>query len=398
MTRFKRHILLGTTLVVLVLLGLGVWFYFTFLGSTNTALQRAETFLFRRMKVAQLAEKGSYRFFYVTNRRLGSDDGPLQERFGKEREEILKYGYFDAKIQPSLGLGMLINATEWFQNEEIQLKEVRELEQTAFVSQVRRLIQDSPYRSLLVVVHGFKEAFPSAMRKTAFLSHVLDVNTPILLFDWPGNQGSSLSGYRRARQVAEASGAELARMLELIIRDIRPERLWLVANSMGGQVVADAFGLLYREADLADAETEIEDVVLTAPDVDHDQFDNRFKQEIKALTRNLTVYVSSNDRALLISRIINRERRRGESTLSPDQLDEAIRVADLVEPGSELVTLVDVTPVNRTRNFHSFSLETPEFFDDLYLRLTNTDMPQSRLIYQVQAPNGAVYWILTRGR
>jgi hypothetical protein len=79
-------------------------------------------------------------------------------------------------------------------------------------------------------------------------------------------------------------------------------------------------------------------------------------------------------------------------------LDEAIRVADLVEPGSELVTLVDVTPVNRTRNFHSFSLETPEFFDDLYLRLTNIDMPRSRLIYQVQAPNGAVYWILTRGR
>ncbi len=398
MTRFKRRILLGTTLVVLVLLGLGVWFYFTLFGSTNAALQRAETFLFRRMKVAQLAEKGSYRFFYVTNRRLGSDDGTFEERFGNEREEILKYGYFDAKIQPSLGLGMLINATEWFQNEEIRLKEVRELEQTAFVKQVRRLIQDSPYRSLLVVVHGFKEAFPSALRKTAFLSHVLDVNTPVLLFDWPGNQGSSLGGYRRARQVAEASGAELARMLELIIRDIQPDRLWLVANSMGAQVVVDAFALLHQEADLADAETEIEDVVLTAPDVDHDEFDNQFKQEIKALARNLIVYVSSNDRALLMSRIINRERRRGESTLSPDQLDEAIRVADLVEPGSELVTLVDVTPVNRTRNFHNFSLETPEFFDDLYLRLTNTDMPRSRLIYQVQAPNGAAYWVLTRGR
>jgi esterase/lipase superfamily enzyme len=398
MTRFKRRILIGTALVVLVLLGVGVWFYFNFFASTSSALRHAEVFLFRRMKVAQLAEKGSYRFFYVTNRRLRSDDGPLEERFGKEREEILKYGYFDANIQPSLGLGMLINATEWFQNEEIRLKVVQELEPTAFVKQARRLIQDSPYRSLLVVVHGFKEAFPSALRKTAFLSHVLDVNTPVLLFDWPGNQGSSLGGYRRARQVAEASGAELARTLELIIRDIQPDRLWLVANSMGGQVVADAFGLLYREADLADAETEIEDVVLTAPDVDHDEFDNQFKQEIKALARNLIVYVSSNDRALLMSRIINRGRRRGESTMSPDQLEEAIRVADLVEPGSELVTLVDVTPVNRTRDFHNFSLETPEFFDDLYLRLTNTDMPRSRLIYQIQAPNGAVYWVLTRGR
>ena len=246
MTRFKRRILLGTTLAVLVLMGVGVWFYFNFFASTSAALRHAEAFLFRRMKVAQLAEQGNYRFFFATNRRLGSDDGPLEERFGKEREEILKFGYFDTRIQPTLGLGMLLNATEWFQNEEIQLKAVQELKQTAFVEQARELIQASPYRSLLVVVHGFREAFPSALRKTAFLSHVLDVDSPVLLFDWPGNQGSSLSGYRQARRVAEASGAELARTLQLIIRDIQPDRLWLIANSMGAQVVVDAFGQIGR--------------------------------------------------------------------------------------------------------------------------------------------------------
>jgi len=398
MTRFKRRLLIGTTLFVLILLGVGVWFYFNFFASTSAALRHAEAFLFRRMKVAQLAEQGNYRFFFVTNRRLGPDDGPLEERFGKEREEILKFGYFDTQIQPSLGLGMLIDATEWFQNEEIQLKAVQELKQTAFVEQAQKLIQDSPYRSLLVVVHGFREAFPSALRKTAFLSHVLDVDSPVLLFDWPGNQGSSLSGYRQARRVAEASGAELARTLQLIIREIQPDRLWLIANSMGGQVVVDAFSLLYQEGDLADEETEIEDVVLTAPDVDHDEFNQQFKKEIKALARNLTVYVSSNDRALLMSRIINRGKRLGESTLSTDQLEEAVRVANLVEPGGDQIALVDVTPVNRTRNFHNFSLETPEFFDDLFLRLTNTDTPRSRPIYRIEAPNGAVYWVLTRGR
>jgi esterase/lipase superfamily enzyme len=218
------------------------------------------------------------------------------------------------------------------------------------------------------------------------------------VFDWPGDQGSSLSGYRRARAVAKASGAELAKTLELVIREIRPERLWLVANSMGGQVVVDAFGLLYRQADLADARTEIDNVVLTAPDVDHEQFDQQFKKEITALARHLTVYVSSNDRALLMSRIINRGARRGESTLGPEQLEDAVRVAELTEPGNDLITLVDVTPVNRTRNFHNFSLETPEFFDDLYLRLVNSETPQNRLIYQVLAPNGTVYSVLTRGR
>jgi esterase/lipase superfamily enzyme len=396
--RFKRRMLWGTALVVLVLVGVGAWFYNTYFASTDAAIRHAEAFLFRRMAVAQLAEHGEYRFFYVTNRRPGPDGGSLEERFGREREALLKFGAFDAEIKPSLGLGMLINPTEWFQNEEIRLKKVRPLEQAAFVEQLRTLVQESPHRALLVVVHGFRERYPSALRKTAFLGHILDINAPVLLFDWPGNQGSSLSGYRRARQVAKASGAELAHTLELIIREIQPERLWLIANSMGGQVVVDAFSLLYQEADLADAQTEIEDVVLTAPDVDHDEFDQRFKQEITALARNLTVYVSSNDRALLMSRIINRGARRGESTLSPEQLEEAVRVADLIEPDSDLITLVDVTPVNRTRNFHNFSLETPEFFDDLFLRLVNRNTPRSRLIYQIQTPDDAVYSVLTRGR
>ena len=397
MTRFKRRMFIGTALVVLVLVGLVLFFY----RPTRLALERAEAFRFRRMLVTRLGDQDAYRFFYVTNRRLGADDGSLEERFGNERERVLKFGFFDTELEPTLGLGMIINPTDWFQNEEIQLKQVQSLDKSEFIAQLRQQVQDSPLRSILINVNGFRERFPSALRKTAFLSHVLDINSPVLVFDWPGDQGSTPRGYRRAQRVAGESGAELAQTLGLIIRQVQPERLWLVANSMGGEVVVHAFSILYQEADLADAEAEIEDVVLTAPDVDREEFNNQFKREIAALARNLTVYVSSNDRALLISRVLNRGRRLGEATLNPrnpDQFEEAARVLELVEPNSELVTLVDVTPVNRTRNFHNFSLETPEFFDDLFLRLTNTNTPSNRLIYQVRTPDGAVYWVLTRGR
>jgi esterase/lipase superfamily enzyme len=398
MASIRRKLWTGVALVALVLLGFGGWVYHTIYRTSDFSLRHAEAFLFRRMTVAQLAEQGTYRYFFVTNRVQKSGEGPIEERFGTGREDSLKFGSFDAKIQPTVGLGMLVNPTEWFQNEEINLHEIRKLEEEVFVERLTDLVGGSPYRSLLVVVHGYREAFPSALRKTAFFGHVLDVNSPVLLFDWPGNQGGSLSGYRRAREVAEASGAELARTLELIVRKVRPERLWLVANSMGGQVVADAFSVLHRNADFADSDTEIEEVVLTAPDVDHEEFDEQFKQEIKDLANNLTVYVSSNDRALVLSRLVNRAKRRGESTLTPDQLEEAIKVAELIDPGSDLVTLVDVTPVNRTRNFHNFSLETPEFFDDLYLRLINETPPRSRLLYRVRTPDGTHYWVLTRGR
>ena len=397
MSRFKRRILIVVALVALILIGLVFFFY----RPTRLALERAEAFQFRRMLVTRLGAENVYRFFFVTNRNLESGDGPLEERFGNQRQEGLTFGLFDTRLEPALGIGMIINPTDWFQNEEIQLKRVESLNRVDFIAEVQKQVQASPLRSLLINVNGFRERFPSALRKTAFLSHVLDIDTPVLVFDWPGDQGSTPPGYWRARRIAAASGAELAQTLELIIQQVRPDRLWLVANSMGAEVVAHAFSILYRQADLSDGQTEIENVVLTAPDVDISAFRDRFKQEITALAGNLTVYVSSNDRALLLSRIINRERRLGQSTLNPgnpDQYNAAEGFLEMVEPHNARITMVDVTPVNRTRNFHNFSLETPEFFNDLYLRLINVDYPRSRPIYRIETAGGKVYWVLTRGR
>ena len=76
----------------------------------------------------------------------------------------------------------------------------------------------------------------------------------------------------------------------------------------------------------------------------------------------------------------------------------AVIAFELVDVNNDYATLVDTTPVNRTRNFHNFSLETPEFFDDLYLRLSNDEPPRSRLQYRVTTAGGKEYWVLTRGR
>ena len=374
--------------------------YSYFIG-TRTLLSTAEAFAFRRMTVPQLAEQGVFQFFYATNRDVADSDGAVEDRYESTRGGSINFGSFDTRIEHSLGLGMIIDASDWFLNEEIKLDSVSSLDRDAFVGQLRAQVQTSPDQSLLLVVHGFREAFPSALRKTAFLAHVLDINTPVLVFDWPGDQGSSLRGYRRARDVAQASGQELAELLKLVIRDVQPERFWMIANSMGGQVVVDAFHLLDRDVEFSDHETEIENVVLTAPDVDHNEFNQQFRNEITGLAGNVTVYASSNDRALLVSRLINRGLRLGESTLDPSnpgQIQQTASFAELLQPGDEKLTLVDVTPVNRTRNFHNFSLETPEFFDDLFLRFTSKSLPNSRELYFLETPGGVQYFVLTRGR
>lgn len=390
----KRRRLIVVGIVGVLLAG---WLIYEIFLSPNAAIRHAEAFLFRRMTVVQIDE-GRYRHFFVTNRRLETGDEPIEDRVTSERSEALTFGSYDIRLASTLGLGLNLHWSDMLQTEQIRVDEVRELEEAQFIENLRGYIDRSPDRSLLVMVHGFGEQFPLALRRTAFFASVLDANTPVLVFDWPADQWGPIRGYGNARRVAYASAAELARTLELIVRELGPDHLALLANSLGAQVAVDAFSLLYANDDFSDMDVEFSQVILTAPDINQAQFNQQFRTEITALADKLTVYVSSNDRALIVSRIISGETRAGESTLEPDQFAEAVRLAGLVEPGDDLVTLVDVTPVNRTRNFHNFYVESPEFFDDLYLRLATREPPLSRRLHRVVTPDQRAYWVLTRGR
>ncbi len=378
----RRRILFAALGAILV-----GWLVYEIFLSPGAAIRHAEAFLFRRMTVVQIDE-GRYRHFFVSNRKLEPGDGPIDDRVTADREETLKFGAYDIRLSPTLGLGLNLHWSDLLQTEQIRVDDIHEYDRAEFVATLREYIDRSPRRSLFVMVHGFGERFPLALRRTAFFASVLDANTPVLVFDWPADQWGLLRGYREARRVATASASELAQTLQLIVRELQPDQLAILANSLGSQVVVDAFSLLYAEDDFADADIEFSQVFLTAPDVDQNQFNEQFRDEITALTDHLTVYVSSNDRALIVSRILAGEARAGESTLEPDQLAEAVRLAQLVEKDEDLITLVDVTPVNRTRNFHNFYVESPEFFDDLYLRLASSDTPLNRRIHRVVAPDG----------
>jgi esterase/lipase superfamily enzyme len=95
---------------------------------------------------------------------------------------------------------------------------------------------------------------------------------------------------------------------------------------LGCHTIWDAFSWMMTQPDLADAEPEIDHVVLSAPDVSTREFDERFAAEITAFARHLTAYVASNDQALLAGKWIDRGRRLGcpgvahPAAAEPDEL------------------------------------------------------------------------------
>mgnify|MGYP001820748846 CR=1 FL=1 len=140
---------------------------YLFQYSTSQTLALAEALEFRRMQVAAQPD-GTYRFFFVTNR---VETGPqvaqvvqvaLNDKFSTERRSELTFGHFDTAIEPALGIGMLINPTDWFQNEEIQLRRTDTLPLEIFLKDLRGQVDASPERSLMININGFRERFPSA--------------------------------------------------------------------------------------------------------------------------------------------------------------------------------------------------------------------------------------------
>lgn len=338
-----------------------------------------------------------FQFFYATNRENSEETFNARgHQLGKE----LLTGTFDVLISPYMPIAPFI----WFDTPSMKWAGRQELAQTDFKSNLKKAVQDSPDKSLLIVIWGFRDWFQSAALKTAYTGYVLDINTPVLLFDWPGNQGEGRQGYLASQQMAAQSAPDLGRLIADVVRETGAEKVWVMGSSLGCQTISESLAWLSDQPDLFQGKHKLSNVVFSAPDVSAQAFDEKFAERIQKISEHFTTYVSSNDRALLMSHWINGYRRLGRTaqiTVPPEErrgdyeFEEAMELLDLQEKGARNFFIIDATPINLTRNLHHFFTDSPEFFDDLYQHLLQPDNIVSRRLHSVrEGSRGREYWIL----
>jgi esterase/lipase superfamily enzyme len=332
--------------------------------------------------------------FYASTRDREEVKGEVH--FKPTLSSSLTFGTLQAKIDPLVRIGT-VTPGKLKRREKIGVQDVEVKTINPFLWELKKAVAQSPHKSLLVLVFGYKDDFEITATKAAYFAYRLDLNTPVLLFDWPGDQPISPAGYLKAGQLASDAGVYLGELLADIVREVGPSKLWVQSTSLGCRVLCRGFEYLYRLKDFADPEPEIAHVLMTAPDVGEGEFNLRFKDAIASLTERLTVYVSSNDGALLVSEAVNREKRLGrqdERLLDQEQYEEARDLLYLKTFFPQRISIVDVTPINRSMLGHQYVLEAPEFFDDFYLRLFEASPHFNRRLYLVEEQGGVDYWIL----
>lgn len=208
-----------------------------------------------------------------------------------ERPWAIKVPYLDVKIYEQ--------AED--PKKHFTMKEIQALTRDQFLAFVReRLATSSRYKDHAVIfVHGYNTAFDSAIYRTAQMAYDLKFDGAAFLYSWPS--GGTFESYTYDRESAGQAQPFMRDFLDLVVKQTGAKSVSIIAHSMGNQPVLQILrDLKFNKP----AGVVISQIILAAPDVDRDNFENVAK-EIKGMANGVTLYAASNDRALSVSRRFN---------------------------------------------------------------------------------------------
>ena len=205
-----------------------------------------------------------------------------------ERPWVVKIPYFDVTLY----------AEKEDPKSHFTVKEIKALTKEELLAQVKARLGDAKLfkDQAVVFVHGYNTSFDNALYRTAQIAYDLDFDGATFVYSWPS--GGAVASYTYDRESAQASVPYLREFLEMVVKQTGAKSVSIIAHSMGNQPLMD---VLKDMRSSTPEGVEISQIVLAAPDVDADTFTN-LARTIKGLAKNVTLYVASNDRALIVSR------------------------------------------------------------------------------------------------
>lgn len=183
-------------------------------------------------------------------------------------------------------------------NRHFTMDEVKTLTEDEFLTLVReRLAASARYKDhAFIFVHGYNTSFDYAVYRTAQISYDLKFDGAAFAYSWPS--GGGLASYTYDRESSGQAEPYLKEFMELVINKTGAKSVSIIAHSMGNQPTLQVLRDLRRSSP---AGVRISQIILAAPDVDRDNFEN-IARDIQGLADGVTLYAAGNDRALHVSR------------------------------------------------------------------------------------------------
>jgi esterase/lipase superfamily enzyme len=195
-----------------------------------------------------------------------------------------------------------------------------------------KIMQASQHQGAMVFVHGYNTSFEDSIFKTAQLAFDAGFRGLPIAFCWPSMH--SLGGYDYDRESAAYSWDALLDLLYMIEEEAQVSHVYVVAHSMGNQILLDAL----THVQPMGGSLKLSEVIMAAPDVDRDVFVKRLDQ-LKLVSSGLTLYASSADKAMLASRLKATGVRAGDIPDDGPVIAPGLETIDVTSLGDDLLAL-----------------------------------------------------------
>ena len=270
--------------------------------------------------------------FVVTNRNLKNNQmGCSNENLGVNSDPVTRMGICRINVPKNHSTGEINFTKDNRQSSHEYFKTVsfKSLNEDRFIENLKH-----SQRMPLVFVHGFNVKYQDAILRAAQLAYDLKYQGPVVLFSWPAGSGDCFLDdkflnvtYKNNSKTAQDSVAIFKNFLTILHKsDIK---INLVVHSMGHQVVLPALNDWAKENEIDSNKNIINELILNAPDFEIGKF-SELMENLKTISRRITLYCSYNDNAIAVSEVYNKNKRLGACALI-DNID-SINVSQLDAP------------------------------------------------------------------
>jgi esterase/lipase superfamily enzyme len=320
--------------------------------------------------------------YYATNRNVAKGSNEPAKIYGGEVENELHYGRAVITIPRVHVPGMVEAPTLWKleresdPNKHFVLKSVTPLATDAARREMGQKLTALSTKSLLVFVHGFNTGFRDAALRTAQMAYDLKFPGLAFFYSWPS--ASLIRAYWQDEEAARFSESVFLRLLD-DLSQLPVDDIYLVAHSMGNRIVGHA---LQTRIDMGKDTSRLREILLAAPDINADIFNKIIAPKLATMKNTrTTIYASSSDVALRVSKVVHGFRRLGETA------DGVIP-----SPGLETVDASSATSMAKAYG-HLYIMDSPSVMRDIQTVIRqNISAAQRGLSQMGMQPNQ--YWRL----
>lgn len=334
-------------------------------------------------KIAEIKEKGTKEFIEIpvsfATDRNDTRNSDLNERFGGKRAEI-QYGRAVVSIPYVHKLGEIERPSYWrleFSEDpkkHVVLQSLKKQSKDVFFNQMKQRIAKNG-KTTFLFVHGYNVSFADAAMRTAQITFDLQFDGEPVFYSWPSQ--ASTTSYTVDEANIEWAKLNMKNFLRDYLTKTEADNIYLVAHSMGNRGLTQALIDLMNEN--PELKHKITEIILAAPDIDADVFKRDIApQMVKKIGKPITLYVSSDDLALIASRKVHGNKRAGDA-------GKGVVIVKGVET-------IDASGVDTSFLSHSYFATTSTIIEDILDLMKSGKRAQYRETLERISRENVIYW------